>query len=44
MFLNEQDDADIEWGDTLGDLRLVEGDSLIKFYVVESNPPFSLDK
>lgn len=44
MFLHEIDDATIEWGDTLNNPRLLEGDHLMKFNIVTANPPFSLDK
>lgn len=44
MFLHEQDNAVIEWGDTLNHPQLKEKDSLMKFDVVVANPPFSLDK
>jgi type I restriction enzyme M protein len=44
MFLHEMDNADIEWGDTLNNPRLLEGDQLMKFHIVVANPPFSLDK
>ncbi|MFN6944435.1 MAG: type I restriction-modification system subunit M [Cytophagaceae bacterium] len=44
MFLHEMDNASIEWGDTLNNPKLLEGDSLMKFHVVVANPPFSLDK
>lgn len=44
MFLHEMDNADIEWGDTLNNPRLLEGDHLMKFHIVVANPPFSLDK
>jgi type I restriction enzyme M protein len=44
MFLHEMDNADIEWGDTLNNPRLLEGDQLMRFHVVVANPPFSLDK
>lgn len=44
MFLHELDQADIEWGDTLNNPKLLEGDRLMKFHVVVANPPFSLDK
>jgi len=44
MFLHEMDAADIEWGDTINNPRLIEGDNLMKFDVVVANPPFSLDK
>jgi len=44
MFLHAVDGARIEWGDTLNNPKLVEGDRLMKFDVVVANPPFSLDK
>ncbi len=44
MFLHDKDTARIEWGDTLGNPKLIENDSLMKFDVVVANPPFSLDK
>lgn len=44
MFLHNKDSARIEWGDTLLNPKLIEGDSLMKFDVVVANPPFSLDK
>lgn len=44
MFLHEMDNAQIEWGDTLNNPKLLEGDSLMKFNIVVANPPFSLDK
>lgn len=44
MFLHEIDNARIEWGDTLNNPKLVEGDTLMKFNIVVANPPFSLDK
>lgn len=44
MFLHEIDNATIEWGDTLNNPRLLEGDQLMKFDIVAANPPFSLDK
>ncbi|MBA3647463.1 MAG: type I restriction-modification system subunit M [Chitinophagales bacterium] len=44
MFLHEMDNADIEWGDTLNNPKLLEGDHLMKFDIVVANPPFSLDK
>jgi type I restriction enzyme M protein len=44
MFLHGTDAARIEWGDTLNNPRLLEGNSLKKFDIVVSNPPFSLDK
>ena len=44
VFLNEKDNARIEWGDTLRNPKLIESDRLMKFDVVVANPPFSLDK
>ncbi|WKN29757.1 type I restriction-modification system subunit M [Porifericola rhodea] len=44
MFLHEIDNATIEWGDTLNNPKLLEGDSLLKGNKVVANPPFSLDK
>lgn len=44
MFLHSMDSARIEWGDTINNPRLTEGDHLMKFDVVVANPPFSLDK
>ncbi len=44
MFLHDIDGANIHWGDTLLDPKLVENDKLMRFEVVAANPPFSLDK
>lgn len=44
MFLHGKDSARIEWGDTLNNPLLRDGDGLMKFDVVVANPPFSLDK
>ncbi|MGH9755370.1 MAG: type I restriction-modification system subunit M [Blastocatellia bacterium] len=44
MFLRGKDGARIEWGDTLNNPKLLEGNALKKFDIVVSNPPFSLDK
>lgn len=44
MFLSGKDGARIEWGDTLNNPRLLEGNALKKFDIVVANPPFSLDK
>jgi type I restriction enzyme M protein len=44
MFLHGKDSARIEWGDSLNNPKLIEGDSLMKFDIVVANPPFSLDK
>lgn len=44
MFLHGMDNFRIEWGDTLRNPRLIEGDQLMKFDIVVANMPFSLDK
>ncbi|OFX81525.1 MAG: type I restriction-modification system subunit M [Bacteroidetes bacterium GWE2_40_15] len=44
MFLHDKDTARLEWGDTLNNPLLTEGDKLMKFDVVVANPPFSLAK
>lgn len=44
MFLHGLDSARIEWGDTLNNPLLRDGDGLMKFDIVVANPPFSLDK
>lgn len=44
MFLHGFDNATIRWGDTIRNPKLKEGDALMKFDTVVSNPPFSLDK
>ena len=44
MFLHSMDSADIEWGDTINNPLLLDGDNLMKFDIVVANPPFSLDK
>lgn len=44
VFLNEKDNARIEWGDTIRNPKLIEKDTLMKFDVVVANPPFSLEK
>lgn len=44
MFLHEMDNANIEWGDSLNNPKLKEGDTLMKFDIIVQNPPFSLDK
>ena len=44
MFLHGEDDARIEWADTLNNPRLIGADQLIRFDIVTANPPFSLDK
>jgi len=45
MFLNNIDDARIEWGDTIANpLHLDEESSIMKFQRIVANPPFSLAK
>jgi type I restriction enzyme M protein len=44
LFLHGIDNARIEWGDTIGNPKLIEADRLTKFDIVVANPPFSLDK
>jgi type I restriction enzyme M protein len=44
MFLHGMDSFRIEWGNTLRNPRLVEGDRLMQFDIVVANPPFSLDQ
>jgi type I restriction enzyme M protein len=44
MFLHNENGPRIEWGDTLLEPKLIAKDKLMKFDVVVSNPPFSLDK
>lgn len=44
MFLHGKDSANIQWGDTLNNPKLLVDDALMKFDVVVANPPFSLDK
>ncbi|MDM0075247.1 type I restriction-modification system subunit M [Variovorax sp. J2P1-59] len=45
MFLHGEDNHRIEWGDTLRNPKLLEGDTrLRRFDVVIANPPFSLEK
>jgi type I restriction enzyme M protein len=44
MFLHAKDSARIEWGDSLRNPGLIDGDGLMKFDIVVSNPPFSLDR
>jgi type I restriction enzyme M protein len=44
MFLHGKDSARLEWGDTLNNPLLREGDALMKFDLVIANPPFSLKK
>ena len=44
MLLHDQDNARIDWCDTLNSPTLIESDHLMRFDVVVANPPFSLDK
>ncbi|HKQ75821.1 MAG TPA: type I restriction-modification system subunit M [Blastocatellia bacterium] len=44
LFLHGRDSARIEWGDTLNNPKLLEGNALKKFDIIVANPPFSLDK
>lgn len=45
MFLNNIDDAEITWGDTISNpLHLDSQGKLMKFQKIVANPPFSLDK
>jgi type I restriction enzyme M protein len=45
MFLHGEDNHRIEWGDTIRNPKLLDGDDTLKhFDVVVANPPFSLDK
>ena len=45
MFLHGEDNHRIEWGDTIGNPKLLDSDDRLKhFDVVVANPPFSLDK
>ncbi|MDE7170037.1 MAG: type I restriction-modification system subunit M, partial [Mucispirillum sp.] len=44
MYIHHQEQATIEWGDTLNNPLLKDENGLRKFEVVVANPPFSLDK
>ncbi len=44
MFLHGIDSAEIKWGDTLNNPKLLTNDTLSQFDIVVANPPFSLDK
>jgi len=45
MFLHGEDNHRIEWGDTIRNPKLLDGDDQLKhFDVVVANPPFSLEK
>lgn len=45
MFLHGEDNHRIEWGDTIRNPKLLDGDATLKhFDIVVANPPFSLEK
>lgn len=45
MFLHAEDNHRIEWGDTLRNPKLLDGNSQLKLFdIVVANPPFSLEK
>lgn len=45
MFLHGEDNHRVEWGDTIRNPKLLDGEDHLKhFDVVVANPPFSLDK
>jgi type I restriction enzyme M protein len=45
MFLHGEDNHRIEWGDTIRNPKLLDGEGSLKhFDVIVANPPFSLDK
>lgn len=45
MFLHGEDNHRIEWGDTIRNPKLLDGEDRLKhFDVVAANPPFSLEK
>ena len=45
MFLHGEDNHRVEWGDTIRNPKLLDGDDKLKhFDIVVANPPFSLDK
>ncbi len=45
MFLHGEDNHKVEWGDTIRNPKLLDGDDKLKhFDIVVANPPFSLDK
>ncbi len=45
LFLHSEDNHRIEWGDTIRNPKLLDGEDRLKhFDVVVANPPFSLDK
>ncbi len=44
MFLHNVYDANIQWGDTLSNPLHLQNDTLMKFDVIVSNPPFSVSR
>ena len=45
MFLHGEDNHRIEWGDTIRNPKLLDGEDRLQHYdIVVANPPFSLDK
>ena len=45
MFLHGEDNHRVEWGDTIRNPKLLDGDAALKhFEIVVANPPFSLEK
>ncbi|WP_150539969.1 type I restriction-modification system subunit M [Actinobacillus vicugnae] len=45
MFLHNEDNHKIEWGDTIRNPKLLDNQGkLLQFDIVTANPPFSLDK
>lgn len=45
MFLHGEDNHRIEWGDTISNPKLLDGEDRLKhFDIVVANPPFSLEK
>jgi type I restriction enzyme M protein len=45
MFLHGEDNHRVEWGDTIRNPKLLDGDAGLKhFDIVVANPPFSLEK
>ena len=45
MFLHGEDNHRVEWGDTIRNPKLLDGDAALKhFDIVVANPPFSLEK
>ena len=44
MFLHGEDNHRVEWGDTIRNPKLLDGNGLKHFEIVVANPPFSLEK